>query len=147
MGYEVHVLAPYSFYNEDVNTKYQVEDRLKECKKGQEEAVKALYKLAYMTDPRPFMDKDYKGSPEEWIDERAEAIIHDLQVAAVDEYKYKVLLEMWDQYHMMIDGEEKTITLPKELRDKKPIWEHAYGEGDWIDPVYPDGTPVDENDL
>ena len=63
MGYEVHVLAPYSFYNEDVNTKYQVEDRLKECKKGREEAVKALYKLAYMTDPRPFMDKDYKGSP------------------------------------------------------------------------------------
>ena len=93
------------------------------------------------------MDKDYDGSPEQWIDEKAEAIIHDLEIAAVDLYKYNLLLEMWDEYHMTVDGEERTITLPKELRDKKPIWQHAYGEGDWIDPVYPDGTPVAEEDY
>lgn len=147
MGYEVHVLAPLSFYNEDLKTKYQVQDKLKEAKEGRETAVKALYKLTYMTEPQKFMDKDYEGSPEEWIDERVEATIHDIEVASVDIYKYELLLEMWDQYHMTVDGEEKTITLPKEMRDKKPIWQHAYGEGDWIDPVYPDGTPVAEEDY
>ena len=148
MGYEVHVLAPYSFYGERLTTKYDVEDKIKECEKGREDAIKGLYKLAYMSDPRPFMDKDYEGTPEEWVDERADAIIHDLEVAAIDKYKYEVLLEMWDEYHMNIDGKEKTITLPKEMRDKKPIWQHAYGEGDWIiDPVYPDGTPVDPSDY
>jgi len=147
MGYEVHVLAPLSFYNEDLRTKYQVQEKLNESEEGRNQAIKALYKLAYMTDPRKFMDKDYEGSPEEWIDERVEAIIHDINVASVDIYKYKLLLEMWDEYHVTVDGEEKTITLPKELRDKKPIWQHAYGEGDWIDPVYPDGTPVAEEDY
>ena len=147
MGYEVHVLAPLSFYNETLKTKYDVKEKIEECQKGREDAIKGLYKLSYMTDPRPFMDKDYDGSPEQWIDERAEAIIHDLEVAAVDLYKYNLLLEMWGEYHMTVDGKEKTITLPKELRDKKPIWRHAYGEGDWIDPVYPDGTPVAEEDY
>lgn len=147
MGYEVHVLAPYSFYGEQLTTKWQVEDKIKECEKGRDDAIKAMYKLAYMTDPQKFMDKDYEGSPEQWIDERLEAIIHDIKVATVDIYKYKVLLEMWDEYHMNVNGEERTITLPKDLRDKKPIWQHAYGEGDWIDPVYPDGTPVAEEDY
>ena len=147
MGYEVHVLAPYSFYGEELRTKYQVEEKIKECQEGRDVAVKALYKLAYMTDPQKFMDKDYEGSPEQWLDERIEAAIHDIEVASVDLYKYNVLLEMWDQYHMTVDEQEKTITLPKELRDKKPIWQHAYGEGDWIDPVYPDGTPVAEEDY
>ena len=148
MSYETHILVPLSFYNENVSTRYEIEDKIKECQEGKETAIKALYKLAYMTDPSKFMDKDYEGSPEEWIDERADAIIQDISTAAIDLYKYKLLLEMWDEYHMNVDGQEKTITLPKELRDKKPIWQHAYGEGDWIDdPVYPDGTPVDPNDY
>lgn len=147
MGYEVHALVPMTFYNEELKTKWQVQEKLQECKEGRDIAIKSLYKLSYMTDPGKFMDKDYDGSPEEWIDERAEAIIHDLERAAVDIYRYETLLEMWDQFHMTVNGEERTITLPKELRDKKAIWEHAYCEGDWIDPVYPDGTPVDENDL
>ena len=147
MGYEVHVLAPYSFYGERLTTKYDVEDKIKECEKGRDTAMKALYKLAYMTDPKSFMPPDYEGTPEEWIDERAEAIIADLEAAAIDLYKYKVLLEMWPEYHMNINGEERTITLPKEMRDKKPIWQHAYAEGDWIDPVYPDGVEVDSDDY
>lgn len=143
----MHVLAPYSFYGESFKTRGELEDAIDETKKGMEEAENALYKLAYMTEPQKFMDPDYEGSPEEWIDERLEAIKHDLKVAYVDLYKYGVLLEMWDKFHMKVDGEEKTITLPKDMRDKTPIWDHAYAEGDWIEAVYPDGTPVAEEDY
>jgi len=147
MGYETHILAPYSFYNEDVRSKYKVEEKIKECEEARERAINRLYKLVYMTDPQKYIDKDYEGEVEDWIDERIESIVCDIKNASIDIYKYKILLEIWDKYHMTIDGVEKTITLPKELRDKKPIYEHAYGEGDWIDPVYPDGTPVSEEDY
>lgn len=143
MGVEMHVLIPVSFYGETFKTKREVEKAIKECQEGLDEAIAGLYKLAYMTDPSKFMDKEYDGSPEMWIDERIKAIIHDISVAKVDIYKYKLLLEYWDKFHTK-DG--KIITIPKEMRDKNPIYEYAFGEGDWLDMVYPDGTPVVEED-
>ena len=140
----MHVLAPYSFYGETFKTKYELEEAIKETQEGLDEAKAGLYKLAYMTDPLKFMDKNYDGSLEMWIDERVKAIIHDIGVAEVDLYKYKVLLEYWDTFHT-VDG--KVITIPKEMRDKKAIWEYAFGEGDWLEAVYPDGTDVAEDDY
>lgn len=140
MSVEMHVLAPYSFYGETFKTKYELEEAIKETQEGLDEAKAGLWKLAYMTDPSKFMDKEYDGSPEMWIDERVKAIIHDIGVAEVDLYKYKVLLEYWDTFHMKVNGVERTVTLPKEMFDKKPIYEYAYAEGDWLDPVHPDGT-------
>ena len=148
MNTEMHVLAPISFYGEVFKTKWDVERAIKETEEGRREAEDALCKLVYMTEPSRFMDKDYDGTPEQWLDERIKAIKHDLEVSYVDLYKYKLILEMWDSFHIKDkDGFVKTITLPKEMRDSKPIWEHAYAEGDWLETVYPDGTPVDENDL
>lgn len=140
----MHVLIPVSFYGETFKTKYEVEDTIKEAQEGLDEAKAGLYKLAYMTDPSKFMDKEYDGSPEMWIDERVKAIIHDISVAEVDLYKYRLLLEYWDYFHT-VDG--KIITIPKEMRDKKAIWEYAFGEGDWLDAVYPDGSDVAEEDY
>lgn len=147
MSTEMHVLAPISFYGETFKTKSELKEAIRETEKGRRDAEDALVKLIYMTEPKSFMSDDEDCSPEEWIDERIAAIKHDLEVAYVDLYKYNLLLEMWDQFHIKVDGEERTVTLPKEMRDKKPIWEHAYGEGDWIDPVYPDGTEIKEEDY
>jgi len=140
----MHVLMPVSFYGETFNTKYELEEAIKEAQEGLDEAKAGLYKLAYMTDPSKFMDKEYDGSPEMWIDERIKAIIHDIGVAEVDLYKYRLLEEYWDKFHT---NEGKIITIPKEMRDNHAIWEYAYGEGDFLDAVYPDGTPVDEDDY
>jgi hypothetical protein len=144
MGVEMHVLCPVSFYGETFKSKYELQEAIKTSQEGLDEAKAGLYKLAYMTDPSKFMDKDYDGSPEMWIDERVKAIIHDIGLAEVDLYKYRLLLEYWDNFH---DKDGNTITIPKEMRDKKAIWEYAFGEGDWLDLVYPDGKPVDEDDC
>ena len=146
MGVEMHVLAPISFYGETFKTKYELENAIEESRKGYDTAKNALYKLVYMTEPSKFMDPDYDGTPEMWLDERIEAIVHDIEVAKVDLYKYELLLEYWDTFHMKVNDEEKTITIPKEMRDVKPIYDYAYGEGDWLDIVYPDGTPVYEDE-
>ena len=141
MSTEMHVLAPYSFYGEVFESKYDVEKVIKETQEGLDEAKSALYKLAYMTEPQKFIPQEYDGTPEEWVDERIKAIIHDIGVAEVDLYKYNVLLEYWDKFHT-IDG--NIITIPKDMRDKQPIWDVAFGEGDWLNIVYPDGSEVDD---
>jgi hypothetical protein len=143
MGVEMHVLAPYTFYGEVFKNKHELEEAIKNTQEGLDESKAALYKLIYMTEPKKFVPDDYEGEPEEWLDKRIKAIIHDMRVANVDLYKYGVLLEYWDKFHK---GSE-TITIPKEMRDKHPIFEYAFGEGDWLDLVYPDGTPVAEEDY
>lgn len=141
---EMHVLMPVSFYGTIYKSKYEVEKDIEEIQEGLNEAKNGLYKLAYMTDPKLFIDKDYEGSTEEWIDEHVKAIINDIGYAEVELYKLNLLLEMWDTCHTK-DG--KIITLPKEMLENAPIWEHAFGEGDWIESVNYPGVADGVSDI
>lgn len=142
MSCEMHALLPVSFYgyDEHYDTLYKIEEAIDENKKGREEAIAGLYKLAYMTEPTKFVPAGEDTTVEMWIDERVQAIIHDLEVAAVDNYKLELLKENWKNCHMKVGGEERAVTIPKDMNDKKPIYDWAFLEGDYTNSVYPDGT-------
>lgn len=147
MSCELHALLPVSFYgyNQHYDNLAKIENDIEENLHGREDAVKALYKYAYMTDPKVFMSNDCEETPEEWLDKRLEAIIQDIETVAVENYKLGLLKEYWGKCHMNVNGKTRAITLPEEMLTKKPIYDWAFLEGDFTNSVYPDGK--ERNDL
>ena len=134
MGWGTYLITPIYFSKENYKTKYDVEKALRENKEHIENLKIRLFEFATMTDPKKFCPNDY-ASPLNWIEEEFSDIFKELEWAYTDDYKLTMLQESWDRCHTN-DG--KAIVPNEPLK----IWNMDFCGGDFIDEVYPDGTPV-----
>lgn len=136
MGWGTYLITPMYFSKENYKTKYDVEKSLNEIREIIENYKMRLFQFATMTDPKKFCPDDY-ASPLQWIEEEMSEIFRELEFAYTDEYKLTILLDAWDRCH---NSEGKAIVPNEPLK----IWDMDYCGGDFIDEVYPDGTPVNK---
>lgn len=138
MGWETTLLAPISFNRETFTSKGQVEDKLEECRETIKYLRSKVKNLVFITEPRKFCGED--EDPIHWLNSKVEEYLERLEEELWDEARLSILLDAWDKCHMRIeeDGQnvEVAVTTPPELGF---IWEHAYIDGDFIKPYFPNG--------
>ena len=125
------------FSKDTFTSKHQVEQELKEVHKRIASHKDRLKSLAIMTEPQKYCPKD--EFPLNWIDEEIDTIFEELEWDFTEEYKLEMLLNSWDKCH---DENGNAIVPPKPMK----VWDMDFCGGDFIKEVYPDGTPVNDEE-
>ena len=146
MGWETDLVTSISFNRETYQTKYQVEQDLKDVNKSIQDIKGYISDFATMTEPAKFMPKDEDDdlSPYEWVQQTLKALFEELDSYYYDKFKLEILLDDWDKCHTK---KGKPI-IPKGQIRKILYGDIAYIDGDFIeDGVDEEGNPVTHEDL
>lgn len=142
MGWETDLITSISFNRETYQTKYQVEEDLKDVKQSIQDIKRYISDFAMMTEPEKFMPKDENNetSPFEWVHGTLDSLFEELDGYYYDKVKLEILLEDWDKCHTK-DG--KPI-IPKGKMRKVLYGNIAYIDGDFIGGgVDDEGNPIE----
>lgn len=122
------------FEGETFNYRWEVENKLRAVQEAYQQAKDTLRDLVFMTDPQKyFTDLEEGETIYSKVQELFDACMHTLKVTQWDIDNYETLLADWDKCH----NENGVAIFPP--KDHK----YHYMFGDYIDGVYPDGTPVE----
>lgn len=130
MGWSTELFCNISFNRESFNSKYEVEDRIDLLHKQIDTCKSELKKLAYITEPEKWYNKEDYDCPESYIDDKLLSNLDLLQELIIEEYKLELLLNNWDNCH---DENGLAIDSPDGID-----WNTAFLEGDFVRTVkYP----------
>lgn len=124
MSWSTNLFCNIEFNRKTFNSKYEVEDELKDVNRTIDMCVSNLRDLAIMTEPDKFYNKKEYDDSLCFISDQLRNSIELLEEAYIDRYKLELLLDNWDASHNK-DG--VAIDKPKEIN-----WDTAYISGDFI---------------
>lgn len=123
MGWSTNLFCNIIFNKETFNSKYQVEQKLKEAKESIQYYKDRLLSLVMITEPEKFFDLEDNNLIDQMRYELSD-ILGELEHYYVTEYKLELLLDNWDNCH---DKEGYAINPPNDI-----AWDTAYLDGDFI---------------
>lgn len=131
MGWETDLVCSISFNRKTYNSKYEVEEDLKEAEACVELAKKDLHSLAYMTEPNKFCGE---STPEEYVEEKITSAIYTLIESTREVYKLELLLDNWKACH---NEKNEAISLYGKIlneEETKKLWlgRLAFLDGDFV---------------
>lgn len=124
MSWETRLFCSINYNRETFNSKYDVEDRLKEVNEGIDICKNTLRNLVYMTEPNKFYNKDDYHSPLHFIEEEFNNSMETLEGLYYDKVKLEFLIDNWDNCH---NEEGLGIDPPEGVK-----WNTAYIDGDFV---------------
>lgn len=123
MGWSTNLFCNIIFNKETFNSKYQVEQKLKEAKESIQYYKDRLLSLVMITEPEKFFDLEDNNLIDQMRYELSD-ILGELEHYYITEYKLELLLDNWDNCH---DKEGYAINPPNDI-----AWDTAYLDGDFI---------------
>lgn len=124
MSWSTELFCNLSFNRETFNSKFEVEDKIKELDECINTCKKELRDMALMTEPSKFMGKEDESNPYLFITSKVEDSLELLEEYTIERYKLCVLLENWENCH----NEEGLAIYPPDGVN----WDTAYLHGDFV---------------
>lgn len=124
MSWSTELFCNLSFNRETFNSKFEVEDKIKELDECINTCKKELRDMALMTEPSKFMGKEDESNPYLFVTSKVEDSLELLEEYTIERYKLCVLLENWDNCH----NEEGLAIYPPDGIN----WDTAYLHGDFV---------------
>lgn len=124
MSWSTELFCNLSFNRETFNSKFEVEDKIKELDKCINTCKKELRDMALMTEPSKFMGKEDESDPYLFVTSKVEDSLELLEEYTIERYKLCVLLENWENCH----NEEGLAIYPPDGIN----WDTAYLHGDFV---------------
>lgn len=133
MGWCTELFCNIYFNKETYNHISQVEDKIEECEAGIKLCKNTIRKLAYMTEPNKFYNKEDYNSANDFIEQELSYSLNALEEYYYDLYKLELLKDNWDACH---NKEGLAINPPEEIN-----WNTAYLQGDFVKSIkYPNAN-------
>lgn len=124
MSWSTELFCNLSFNRETFNSKFEVEDKIKELDECINTCKKELRDMALMTEPSKFMGKEDESDPYLFVTSKVEDSLELLEEYTIERYKLCVLLENWENCH----NEEGLAIYPPDGIN----WDTAYLHGDFV---------------
>lgn len=124
MSWSTELFCNLSFNRETFNSKFEVQDKIKELDECINTCKKELRDMALMTEPAKFMGKEDESDPYFFVTSKVEDSLELLEEYTIERYKLQVLLENWENCH----NEEGLAIYPPDGVN----WDTAYLHGDFV---------------
>lgn len=138
MGWGIYLYPEIYYSKVDFRSKYDVEREIEHIKNVIKMLEDKLLSLVMITEPSKMMEKDFDGSPHEWVLSEyrnlTEGYDDSIKGYYYELWKLELLYDNWDAAH---NQEGKAIHPPK---GSFKNWGSAYMHGDFIESVYEDGS-------
>lgn len=99
MSWSTELFCNLSFNRETFNSKFEVQDKIKELDENINTCKRELRDMALMTEPSKFMDKEDWSDPYFFVTSKVEDSLELLEEYTIERYKLHVLLNNWENCH------------------------------------------------
>lgn len=133
MGWGTELFCNIYFHKESYNHISQVEAKIKECETGIKSCKDTIKKLAYITEPDKFYNKEEYASADDFIHQELANSLDALEEYYYDLYKLEFLKDNWKACH---NKEGLAIDPPEDIK-----WDTAYLQGAFVKSIkYPNAN-------
>lgn len=135
MGWSTDLFCNIHFHKETYNDLYVVEDKIEEYQRLIEYCKNTLRKLAYMTEPNKFYDKEDYHDADAYIHKELFDSLECLEEYYRELFKLEYLRDNWNACHTK---EELAINPPEGIN-----YDTAYLSGDFVNSIkHPDANKI-----
>ena len=99
MGWGTTLTTDIYYNRKSYNSLFEVEDDLKEEQNYIDSLKNELRMLVACTDPQKMLPQDQEWEPLEWLKNKTDQILSELEIAIGTRNDYQTLIDVWDDCH------------------------------------------------